>query len=248
MSALVNDDVSVVVVAGGRGERLRPLSDAIPKVLLPLDEDTVLDHILRGVVEVGIVDVHIMLGRHAPLVEAYLKIRPEWRQELSLTLHLGTGTLGTAGPLRCVKGRPGPWVIINGDLATDISILDVLTAHRESGADLTAVGVDHQFRIPFGVFTVDERGRIQTTTEKPIIRSVVSAGLNILGPVARERLSPSGAIDMTELMDRCVSEGLDVRVYRTSTRWFDVGTMDGYAEALRAFGGNGAVRDEDIDV
>jgi NDP-sugar pyrophosphorylase family protein len=134
-----------------------------------------------------------------------------------------------------VGGRPGPWLVLNGDLATDVSLVDVLDAHRAAGADVTAVGVDHLVPIPFGVLRSDEARRIQAVVEKPVIRNVVSAGINVVGADARTRLGRSGPVDMTELLARCVADGLDVRVYPTQAEWFDVGTATDYARALRVW-------------
>ncbi len=234
-NAQSDDDVSVAILAGGRGNRLRPISDVLPKVLLPLGDGTVLDHLLGKIAHTRVTDVHLLLGHQAALIDAYLRVQRGQHPELTVTLHVDTGDLGTAGPLRAVNGGPGPWLVINGDVASDVLLCDVLRAHEESGADVTVVGVDHLVEIPFGVFSLDGGGRVRAITEKPVVQNVVSAGVNVLGARARERLTQSGSLDMTDLITRCIRDGLEVRPYLTRCAWFDVGTMPDYVAAMKAW-------------
>ncbi len=225
--------MSAVVLAGGSGTRLGPLGEHLPKVLLPVDSDhVVLDRLLERITEAGINDVHLLLGRHEHLVETYLRVKADTFSCLNLSLHFGTGDLGTAAPLRFVRGRPGAWLVLNGDIVTDLTFVEVLLAHRDTGADVTVVGVELVTALPFGVLSVQADGSICGIEEKPVVRSLVSAGVNVLGPRARQLLQ-GGSADMPQLISECVQERLKVRSYVSAKPWLDLGSEAGHEFAVR---------------
>src|SRR2546423_8507253 len=141
--AAISGDCAAVVVAGGYGRRLAAITGVLPKVLVPIGERTLLDHLLDQVRRAGISEVHLLLGHHAELVRAYIDSHDLAGRALDIRLYPRTHDLGTAGPLRAVDSAHDEWLIINGDVFTDAALADIVEAHRVSSADLTLCTTEH---------------------------------------------------------------------------------------------------------
>jgi NDP-sugar pyrophosphorylase family protein len=219
-----------VIIAGGNGTRMHPITVAIPKVLLPLPDGTVLDHLLGSLRRAGVDDVHLLLGHHAELVRAYVGVRHEGA---GIVVHDGTAGLGTAGPLQVLPENDSPWLVINGDVIADIDLRALLTEHEETSADLTVVGVRYRTSVPYGVLRHDSAGNLLGLDEKPCIDQLVNGGIYVLGPRARKMI-PGSASDMTEVIALCAAAELRVRIHSLDHGWFDVGTPATYEALMRS--------------
>lgn len=219
-----------VIIAGGNGTRLHPITAAIPKVLLPLDEGTVLDHLMKVLRRAGVADIHLLLGHHADLVRAYVEAR---YPDAGIVLHGDTAGLGTAGPLRALPADESPWLVINGDVIADVDLEALLRAHAEDFADVTVVGVSYRTTVPYGVLEHDSDGNLVGLDEKPSLDFLVNGGIYVLGPPA-QKLLPQAAGDMTDVLQQCANAGLRVRIHRLDGGWYDVGTAATYEELLRS--------------
>ncbi len=228
-------DCAAVVIAGGHGRRLASITGVLPKVLVPLGDGTLLDHLLDQVRRAGIGEVHLLLGQHAGLVRAYLDAHDLAGGGLDVRLHLRTHGLGTAGPLRAVDSAYDDWLVINGDVFTDAALADIVDAHRASGADLTVCTTEHRVSSPYAVVELDDTSALRRLDEKPTLRFTVSAGVYVLGKRARYLIDGTGPLDMPELIQRCLDAALDVRGHPLApASWFDLGTDADYRSALAA--------------
>lgn len=176
------EDLSAVVMAGGFGKRLLPLTETVPKPMLPVGERPLLERTIDQLRGAGIREVH--------LTTHYL---PE-----SITGHFGDGAafgvrmsyatedepMGTAGGLRLIPRPNGPFLVINGDILTRVSYQEMLRFHRKHGAAMTVGIRAHEVEVPFGVVESDDV-RVVNLTEKPRIRLLVNAGIYLLAECRR---------------------------------------------------------------
>lgn len=226
-------DVQAAVVAGGAGTRLSPITDVLPKLLVPIGDRTVLDYVLDAIEDTGVPTVHLLLGFHADLIRAYVAIIGGRRPALRIRPHAEPHTLGTAGPLRLLDGVAEHLLVLNGDIVTGANLRSALDDHLESQADMTVVCFSHEVTVPFGVVDTGDDHRILRIAEKPVLRHSVTTGIYVVGPAVRAMLRESGPDDMPELIERALVAGLRVREHRLApeTLWCEVGEPSRYLAA-----------------
>ena len=184
-----------VLLAGGLGVRLRPLTYTIPKPLLPIGERPILEEIVTRLRAFGLRDLVMAVGYRAELIETY------FRDGSQLGVHIEyaheSEPLGTAGPLALVRQKFGSTaegseslLVMNGDLLTDLDMLALVDSHERGGNDITVVTREYQLRHPYGVLQL-EGDRITGIVEKPAVTDTVSAGVYVLRWSALE-LVPDG--------------------------------------------------------
>ena len=224
----VSSDLAAVVMVGGYGTRLLPLTEHVPKPMLPVGERPLLERTIEQLRDAGIREVH--------LTTHYL---PE-----SIVGHFGTGEafgvnisyanedqpLGTAGGLKLIRRPDRPFLVINGDILTRVSYREMLRFHKEQGAMLTVGLRVHEIQVPFGVVECDE-DRVLGVTEKPRIRLLVNAGIYLLEPAACDHIPAVGRFDMTDLIRRLLDEGEPVVGFPIIEYWQDVGRHEDYQQA-----------------
>ena len=211
----------VVLMAGGRGERLYPLTKDTPKPMLPVGDVPLLEIILRNLAAQGFVDVFISVNYLADVIIDHvgdgssLGLRVEYLRE--------DRPLGTAGALAALAGRvTEPFLVMNSDLLTQVNLRQFLSFHVKQGGAATVGVREHVVEIPFGVVELDG-SVVESMTEKPLHRSLVNAGIYALDPTALSRLAPDEYADMPTLLGRLMSEDLTVAAFPIHESWLDVG-------------------------
>ncbi|MFH9665811.1 sugar phosphate nucleotidyltransferase [Streptomyces globisporus] len=222
-----------VLVAGGYGTRLAPITNVLPKVLVPVGKQAMLDIMVDQMTSLGITSIHLLLGHQAELVRAYVEGRPQLRERANIHLHTDTGDLGTAGPLRILGAEADALFVMNGDVLTTADLGQLLRSHLSAASDLTIATTDYSVRVPYGVLHSDDRSQLMSVEEKPSIEFQVSAGIYVVGPAALAEVPSDGPDDMPDLITRCVKAGLSVRTHALAGgAWFDLGTEEGYRRSL----------------
>jgi len=211
-----------VVMVGGRGERLRPLTDTVPKPLLEVGGRPIVVWILRQLASAGLTEAWLTVNYMA---QAFVDAIGDGAE---LGLHVNylheREPLGTAGALGLLPADvSGPVLVTNGDVVTDVDLAALLDEHAALGAALTVCAVEHRSQVPYGVLRA-EGGVLLGIEEKPVRRDLVSAGIYVVGATAREQLTSGEAIGMPELIDRTLHAGLAVRVHRLQGAWHDIGS------------------------
>ena len=227
-----------VVMVGGRGERLRPLTDNVPKPLLSIAGETIVERILRRLAEAGITDVWLTVNYLAHAFEDVIG------DGSALGLHvryLNEQTpLGTAGALALLPRAQvtGPVVVTNGDLITSMDFAALLAHHAESGAALTVCGVEYDTQVPYGVLrTADER--LLGIDEKPTRTDLVSAGMYVVGRELLDLVPAGASFGMPDLMEAALAAGLPVGVHRVTEDWYDIGSHDEFHRVSRLLESDG---------
>ena len=216
---------TVVLMAGGLGLRLHPLTANIPKPMLHVGEKPIIQQIVEGYQSQGFTRFVMCLGYRADVIKSHFRDGAFWGIDVSYTYEPDGKHLGTAGALRKIPKQNGPVIVQNADILTKFSAHALLTSHADSGCAATVCVTDHLYQIPFGVAVLNG-DRLQSTDEKPIKSWPVLAGIYVLSPEAL-RLVPPGASNMPDLLGRV----RDVNVFHLRNHWTDVGTFDSLEQA-----------------
>ncbi|MEW5905977.1 MAG: sugar phosphate nucleotidyltransferase [Elusimicrobiota bacterium] len=222
--------MKAVIIAGGCGTRLRPFTFSIPKPLLPVDEKPILEHMVRRLKALGIKDITLTLGYGAELIEAYFGGGEKFGVRIRYTRE--RRPLGTAGPLRLIKGLREPFLVMNGDILTRLDFRKFMAAHRRSGAELTIAARKYFDRLPFGTVSASG-GRVTGITEKPVTEHLVSAGIYAVSPCALRRIPRAGAFTMPELVNSLLAAGRHVGIYEFSDYWLGIEKASQLEEATQ---------------
>jgi dTDP-glucose pyrophosphorylase/CBS domain-containing protein len=220
--------LGAVIMAGGAGTRLLPLTEDLPKPMLPVDGRPMLEHIIEQLQTAGI---------HRVSVSTHYK--PE-----KIIEHFGDGRafgveleyvnedrpLGTAGALGLMSHPSGTQLVINGDILTQVDLRAMLSFHQEHRADMTVAVRRHAVQIPYGVVEC-EGVRLTDLKEKPHVPFLVNAGVYLLEPSVYEFIPNGERINMTDLIDLLLKAGRPVVSFPIHEYWMDVGQHGDYAQA-----------------
>lgn len=229
--------MQAIVLAGGKGTRLRPFTHVFPKPLMPLgdaDPMPILEVVLRQLGRHGFRDVTIITGYLTELIEAFCGNGRRFGTRVSYQREVTP--LGTAGGLALVDRPTEPVLVLNGDILTTLDFAAMYAFHRQGGARATIAAFPREVKIDFGVLEFgDDPHRLVGYREKPSFSFQVSMGLYILDPTAWDALRPGVCLQMPELLEAMRREGQPVLCYREDCEWLDIGRHDDYAAANDLF-------------
>ena len=216
----------IVVMAGGRGLRLHPLTDRIPKPMIHAGGKPMLEELCEKFAAQGHKEFTFCVCYKAELIMDYFGdgSNAGWR----INYVHEEEPLGTAGALKSLPVVTDPFIVINADIITELNIDGLLVQHTASRLPITVALALHQYQVGYGVAEV-ERRQIQSIAEKPIVSWLVAAGIYCLSPRVLDHIEAGEALDMPELLDRMMGEG--VNTYELSGHWADVGTFEALAKA-----------------
>jgi NDP-sugar pyrophosphorylase family protein len=224
-----------VILAGGKGTRLHPFTVSFPKPLVPLGDRPVLDVLVERLVRFGIRDVTLTLGHLAELVRAYFDHRKQLSSQLRLSFVEEETPTGTAGSLSLVPGLDQTFLVMNGDLLTNIDFDALVQFHRDQRASLTIATHTREVRIDLGVMDVAADARVTGYREKPTTTHQVSMGIYVYEPGVLSNIESGKYLDFPTLVLRLLEKGERVCAYRTDCMWLDIGRPDDYARAQEIF-------------
>ncbi len=227
--------MKTVILAGGKGVRMRPLTYTIPKPLLPIGEKPILEAIIERLRAQGLRELIIAVGYRAELIETFA--RDGAHLGVSIEYVRETQPLGTGGPLALVRAQCAlpagePLLVMNGDILTDIDMRALVDAHRHAGRALTVATREFQLKHPYGVIEVDG-DRITGIVEKPKVTDIISAGIYVLDPAALELVPPATFFDMPDLVNALLATGRDVGAYPFDDEWLAIDSIDQLEDAAR---------------
>jgi NDP-sugar pyrophosphorylase family protein len=230
---MTSPTVRAVILAGGKGTRLRPLTAVFPKPLVPLGDKPIVEILLRRLASAGLQQVTVCTGYLAELIKAVCGDGSRFGLEIE---YVGEESpLGTAGPLSLIPNLTDPFIVMNGDLLTTLDFRRMIEFHLHEKADLT-VGVSHrEVKIDFGVIDFADDGAFSGYREKPTFQFDVSMGVNVIGQAAMKHVARGARLDMPDLVLKVHQAGGAVRCFREKCRWLDIGRMDDYALAQEEF-------------
>jgi NDP-sugar pyrophosphorylase family protein len=230
----MDEEVRAVILAGGRGRRLEPYTSVLPKPLMPVGDRAIVEIIVDRLVECGITDITLCVGYLAHLIEAVFNGRP--RGARIQYVH-EEEPLGTAGPLRLVEGLDHTFLVLNGDLLTDLHFDELVALHRRAGNVVTIATHERRHVADYGVLHTlpDESPRLVAYDEKPESSLTVSMGVYVMEPEVLDFIPPSGYFDFPQLVQRLLDEGRRVGTFPHTGFWLDIGRRDDYEAALESW-------------
>ncbi|WP_214109303.1 sugar phosphate nucleotidyltransferase [Acrocarpospora catenulata] len=223
-----------VILAGGKGVRLRPYTTTLPKPLVPIGEQySILEIIMRQLAERGFTSATLAIGHLGHLIRAYVGDGAQWGLRVDYALE--TAPLGTMGPLLTMLDTlPAQFLVMNGDILTDLDFGDLLRGHIRGRAPLTIATYRREVKIDFGVLTAAD-GRIVEFTEKPTIDYRVSMGVYALSKQCLYGYSPGLPLGFDELVLDLLRKGRHPAQYDFDGHWLDIGRPDDYDRANAEF-------------
>jgi NDP-sugar pyrophosphorylase family protein len=224
---------TVVVMAGGRGERLRPLTDHLPKPLLAVGRTTILERLLERLFESGFTDVWLAVNYMADKIEATIGDGTHWGLRVRY-LHEDE-PLHTAGALSLLPERPaGPIVVLNADQVTQLSFARMVDFHVAEEAAVTVGVFFHEEEVKYGVVELD--GSVVTgIREKPTLRWPCNAGFYVIDPAMLDLVPDGEPFTMPELTEAALAGGHRVVAFPIVETWLDIGNFDDLNHALLWF-------------
>ncbi|MFJ8650364.1 sugar phosphate nucleotidyltransferase [Streptomyces sp. NPDC093546] len=228
--------MKAVVMAGGEGTRLRPLTTSVPKPLLPVGERPIMEHVLRLLRRHGVTETVVTVQFLAHLIEERFGDGSDLG--MSLTYAHEETPLGTAGSVKNAEDELGgaPFLVISGDALTDIDLSALIRHHRERRAMVTVCLTRVPDPLEFGVTVVGEDGRIERFLEKPtwgeVFSDTVNTGIYVMEPEVLAQVPAGEPVDWSgDVLPRLIAQGAAVHGYVADGYWQDVGTLDGYRQA-----------------
>ena len=220
--------MQAVIMAGGFGSRLRPLTDDTPKPMLPVGGKPLMQRTIEGLEKAGIKRINVTTHYLQEKITRYFGSGSRYGVELSYVAE--DQPLGTAGAIRLMDEISEPLLVMNGDILTNVDYRALLRFHQEHEAALTVAVRQYDFKVPYGVVEA-EAGRVRALREKPQFDFMVNAGIYLLEPSVRRYIPFRERYDMTELINTLLENGETVVGFPIMEYWLDIGKHDDFAKA-----------------
>lgn len=229
--------VKAVIMAGGRGTRLAPYTTVLPKPLMPVGEKSILEIVVEQLEHHGIRDINFCVGYLAHLIQAVFESRENGH--VSIRYVREHSPLGTAAPLLLVGGLDSTFLVMNGDVLTQLDYSDLVRYHREAENAMTVATCERAVNIDYGILHLDGNERIREFEEKPEIVSLVSMGIYVMEPDVLPLIPDGGHFDFPDLVRALLDARMPVGAYQYDGLWFDIGRQEDYERAIDSWGENG---------
>lgn len=223
----------VVIMAGGLGARLRPLTDDIPKPMLRIGDRPILETIISQLHEFGFHHFFISLNYLAEQIESYFGDGSRWGTTINYLRE--DAPLGTAGALAQIKGKTDlPVVVMNGDLLTKLNFDRLLEFHKEHAAPMTVCVREYTYSVPYGVLETDG-AYMKSLAEKPKRQEMVNAGIYVIEPDVLNAIPDDAHIDITNIIEQLLADGKKPAVFPVHEYWIDIGQKHDIERAMEEF-------------
>lgn len=225
--------MQAIILAGGKGTRLKPYTISFPKPLVPIGDYPILEIIIRQLASFGFDRVTISTGHLAELIEAYFGDGSRWGVKIEYVREYTP--LNTAGALKLVQGCEDNFLVMNGDVLTTLDYGKLLGLHTEKGVKATIAAKTRESKIDFGVLKLDGEDFLSEYIEKPVYTFSVSMGVYVLSKEVRDLIRDGESIGMPDLLLRLKDSGEKVYCHRSDCYWLDIGRIDDYEKAQEEF-------------
>ncbi len=224
--------MKAVILAGGKGTRLKPYTTVFPKPLMPIGDQPILEVVILQLKSYGFDEVIMAVGHLAELIVTFFNDGSKYGIKIKYTRE--DKPLGTVGPLALVKDVLNEtFLMMNGDVLTTLDYSDLVDYHKRNGAIATIALKKRVVKIDFGVSEVDDANNIVGYTEKPAIEYLVSMGVYVFEPRVLGYIKSNEYLDFPDLIKMLISCGETVKGYSYDGFWLDIGRPDDYERANR---------------
>lgn len=218
-------DIPLVIMAGGKGTRLKPYTDILPKPLIPIGEKTITEYIMENFAEYGCKDVTMIVNYKKDFIKAYFNDSEEGKD---IRFIEEQEYMGTGGGLKLLKDCiNGTFFMSNCDILVDADYEKILQYHRTTGNIITMVCAGKRFQVPYGTIHLDQSGQIVGLQEKPEFEYHVNTGLYLIEPEFLDIIPDSVFVHITDVIEKCIQEKERVGAFLINDDdWMDMGQMD----------------------
>jgi NDP-sugar pyrophosphorylase family protein len=224
--------MKAVILAGGKGTRLKPYTTVFPKPLMPINDKPILEIVIRQLKSHGFDEVIITVGHLAELIMAFFGDGSKF--DIKIKYSREDKPLGTAGGLGLLKQELNEtFLMMNGDVLTSLDYSDLTDYHNRNGAIATIALNKREVDIDFGVVELDNDNSIVGYNEKPKINYLVSMGVYVFEPEILKYVGPNEFLDFPDLVKKLISNGEIVKGYVYDGYWLDIGRPEDYERANR---------------
>ena len=224
--------MKAVILAGGKGTRLKPYTTVFPKPLMPIGDKPILEIVVQQLKSHGFNGIIMAVGHLAELIMTFFNDGSKYDINIKYTRE--DKPLGTAGPLALMKEELNEtFLMMNGDVLTTLDFSDLVNYHKRNGAIATIAMKKRDVKIDFGVVEIDDGNSIVGYKEKPKIDYLVSMGVYAFEPLLLEYIEPNEYLDFPDLIKKLISNGETVKGYVYDGYWLDIGRPDDYERASR---------------
>lgn len=225
----MSDNVRAILLAGGRGTRLRPYTVTLPKPLVPVGDQAILEIVIRQLKQAGIGRITLAVNHMAELMRAFFGDGA--RYGLKIDYSLEQTPLGTMGPLRIVPDLPESFIVMNGDILTDLDYRDFWNRHLQSGAMASVCCFRRTVKMDFGVLDLSPDNRLIGFREKPQLAQVVSMGIYAFRREVLDYIPNDRPFGFDELMLELLAKKIPVQCHEHTGQWLDIGRPEDYERA-----------------
>ncbi len=223
----------VVIMAGGKGTRLLPLTNVIPKPLIPISDKTIIEEIMNKFLESGCDRFYISVNYMMETIKEYFNKKKDWNVEFIQEKK----PLGTGGSLYLLKNKiDSTFFVTNCDTLVDIDLSSLLDYHRSSGNIITTVAALKTIKIPYGTLETKDNGIVDKVTEKPNLVLQINSGFYVLEPEVLNYIEDEVFLNLPELIQRLIDDGKNVGAFPVPEgSWTDMGNWDEYLRLVNKY-------------
>jgi len=221
----------MVIMAGGKGTRMAPFTNILPKPLIPINNQTVIERIIGSFQKHGKNDIYISINFKGAILKAYFQ---ELNPSYNISFIEESKPLGTAGALsKLNKKFKTPFFLTNCDVLFDVNYKDILDHHKKNKSLITLVASAKEITIPYGSLQISEDGYLSKFQEKPVLDYLINSGLYVIDPSVLAHIPKNKYFDITDLISVLLKENHNIGVYPIDDdQWVDVGQWEEYKKAV----------------
>lgn len=224
--------MQAVILAGGKGKRLAPYTNVLPKPLMPIGDRPILEVVFHQLKYYGFTEVTLAVGHLANLIQTFFGDGS--RHGLHIQYSMEDEPLGTAGPLRLIDGLENDFLVMNGDILTTLDYGQLMKSHQESDCIASIAVYPRTVYINFGVIEHQD-GQLVDYQEKPTLQYDVSMGIYVFSPRVLEFIPHNQYLDINVLMMNLKQAGEAIHTYKEDCYWLDIGRPDDHEQAIEEF-------------
>lgn len=226
-----------IILTGGKGNRLKPYTVVLPKPLMPIGDYPILEVVIRQLAFYGFGHITLAVNHQAEIIKSYFNSGEKWG--VCIDYSMEKKPLGTMGPLRLIDNLPENFLVMNGDVLTDLDYRELYEYHTKSGKLFTISSSQRTQKSDYGVLKIDKSGKLFGFQEKPEVNYDVSMGVYMLSKKVIDSIPADTYFGFDQLMHAFIKAKLPVSIKKHSGFWLDIGRPDDYRQAISIFENNG---------
>ena len=222
-----------VVLTGGRGTRLQPYTVVLPKPLMPLGDVPILEVLIRQLARYGFKRVTLAVNHQADIIRAFFGDGGKWNLQIDYSFE--SEPLSTIAPLRLIKDLPEDFLLLNGDVLTDLNFAKLYEEHVRAGQLFTIAATSRQQHVDYGVLNIDSFANLIGFSEKPVLNYLVGMGIYAVNREVLSLIPSNGKYGVDDLIANLLMIGKKIYVRPHEGYWLDIGRPDDYLQAAKEF-------------